>query len=110
MEEQVWSNQDVKDMLSKDVVLVSLYVDERIDLPKEEQYVTTMAGKKKKVKTTGDRWMVLQANTFGTNSQPYYVLLDHNEKQLLEPANYQDYGSVELFKDWLVRGVNSFNK
>jgi len=110
MEEQVWSNQDVKEMLSKDVVLVSLYVDERIDLPKEEQYVTTMAGKKKKVKTTGDRWMVLQANTFGTNSQPYYVLLDHNEKQLLEPANYQDYGSVELFKDWLDRGVNSFNK
>jgi hypothetical protein len=37
-------------------------------------------------------------------------LLDHNEKQLLEPANYQDYGSVELFKDWLDRGVNSFNK
>ena len=110
MEEQVWSNQDVKEILSKDVVLVSLYVDERIDLPKEEQYVTTMAGKKKKVKTTGDRWMVLQANTFGTNSQPYYVLLDHNEKQLLEPANYQDYGSVELFKDWLDRGVNSFNK
>jgi len=110
MEEQVWSNQDVKEMLSKDVVLVSLYVDERIDLPKEEQYVTTMAGKKKKVKTTGDRWMVLQANTFGTNSQPYYVLLDHNENQLLEPANYQDYGSVELFKDWLDRGVNSFNK
>jgi thiol:disulfide interchange protein DsbD len=110
MEEQVWSNQDVKEMLSKDVVLVSLYVDERIDLPREEQYVTTMAGKKKKVKTTGDRWMVLQANTFGTNSQPYYVLLDHNEKQLLEPANYQDYGSVELFKDWLDRGVNSFNK
>ena len=110
MEEQVWSNKDVKEMLGKDVVLVSLYVDERIDLPIEEQYVTTMAGKKKKVKTTGDKWMVLQANTFGTNSQPYYVLLDHNEKQLLEPANYQDYGSVELFKDWLVRGVNSFNK
>ena len=110
MEEQVWSNKDVKEMLGKDVVLVSLYVDERIDLPIEEQYVTTMAGKKKKVKTTGDKWMVLQANTFGTNSQPYYVLLDHNEKQLLEPANYQDYGSVELFKDWLDRGVNSFNK
>ena len=110
MEEQVWSNKDVKEMLGEDVVLVSLYVDERIDLPIEEQYVTTMAGKKKKVKTTGDKWMVLQANTFGTNSQPYYVLLDHNEKQLLEPANYQDYGSVELFKDWLDRGVNSFNK
>ena len=48
MEEQVWSNTDVKNTLMNDVVLVSLYVDERIDLPTNEQYVTTMAGKKKK--------------------------------------------------------------
>ena len=110
MEEQVWSNQNVKSMLASDVVLVSLYVDERIDLPLDQQYVTTMAGKEKKVKTTGDKWMVFQANTFGTNSQPYYVMLDHNEQELLEPANYQDYGSVSLFQDWLERGVNTFNK
>ena len=110
MEEQVWSDKNVKNMLANDVVLVSLYVDERINLPKEEQYITKMAGKEKKVKTTGDKWMVFQANTFGTNSQPYYVMLDLNENQLIEPANYQDYGSVSLFKDWLERGVNLFNK
>ena len=110
MEEQVWSNQNVKSMLASDIVLVSLYVDERIDLPTDQQYVTTMAGKEKKVKTTGDKWMVLQANTFGTNSQPYYVMLDHNEQELLEPANYQDYGSVSLFQEWLERGVKTFNK
>ena len=110
MEEQVWSNQNVKNILASEVVLVSLYVDERIDLPTDQQYVTTMAGKEKKVKTTGDKWMVLQANTFGTNSQPYYVMLDHNEQELLEPANYQDYGSVSLFQEWLERGVKTFNK
>ena len=110
MEEQVWSDQIVKSILANDVVLVSLYVDERINLPEEEQYITTMAGKEKKVKTTGDKWMVFQANTFGTNSQPYYVMLDLQENQLLEPANYQDYGSVELFKEWLQRGVKSFNE
>ena len=110
MEEQVWSDQNVKNMLANDVVLVSLYVDERINLPKEEQYITKMAGKEKKVRTTGDKWMVFQANTFGTNSQPYYVMLDLNENQLIEPANYQDYGSVSLFKDWLERGVNLFNE
>ncbi len=109
MEEQVWSDQYVKDMLANEVVLVSLYVDERISLPESEQYVTTMAGKEKKVKTTGDKWMVFQANTFGTNSQPYYVILDLNEKQLIEPANYQDYGSVSLFTDWLERGLKLFN-
>ena len=110
MEEQVWSDQIVKSILANDVVLVSLYVDERINLPEEEQYITTMAGKEKKVKTTGDKWMVFQANTFGTNSQPYYVMLDLQENQLLEPANYQDYGSVELFKEWLQRGIKSFNE
>ena len=110
MEEQVWSDQYVKELLRNDVVLVSLYVDERIDLPKEDQYVTKMAGKEKKVKTTGDKWMVFQANTFGTNSQPYYVMLDLDENELIEPANYQDYGSVSLFKDWLERGINLFNR
>ena len=96
--------------MTNDIVLISLYVDERIKLPLEEQYTTTMAGRTKKIKTTGDKWMVLQANKYGTNSQPYYVFLDHNEKNLIENANYQDYGSVSLFTDWLNRGLHEFNK
>jgi thiol:disulfide interchange protein DsbD len=110
MEEQVWSAENVKSILANDVVLISLYVDERIDLPKQDQYETTMAGKTKKVKTTGDKWMVLQANSYGTNSQPYYVFLNHDEEQLVENANYQDYGTVDLFSDWLNRGLQQFNK
>jgi len=110
MEEQVWSAGHVKNTLASDVVLISLYVDERIDLPKEQQYETTMAGKIKKVKTTGDKWMVLQANSYGTNSQPYYVFLNHDEEALVENANYQDYGTVDLFTDWLDRGLQEFNK
>ena len=110
MEEQVWSAAHVKNTLANDVVLISLYVDERIDLPKEQQYETTMAGKTKKVKTTGDKWMVLQANSYGTNSQPYYVFLNHDEETLVENANYQDYGTVDLFTDWLDRGLKEFNK
>jgi len=110
MEEQVWSAENVKNTLANDVVLISLYVDERIDLPKEDQYETTMAGKTKKVKTTGDKWMVLQANIYGTNSQPYYVFLNHDEEPLVENANYQDYGTVDLFTDWLKRGLQQFKK
>ena len=110
MEEQVWSATNVKNTLANDVVLISLYVDERIDLPKDQQYETTMAGKTKKVKTTGDKWMVLQANSYGTNSQPYYVFLNHDEKALVENANYQDYGTVDLFADWLNRGLQEFRK
>tara|TARA_B100001758_G_scaffold247638_1_gene266319 strand:+ start:9156 stop:11081 length:1926 start_codon:yes stop_codon:yes gene_type:complete len=109
MEEQVWSDKNVKDILSNKVVLISLYVDEREELPDEEKYETKLAGKNKKVKTTGDKWMVLQANKYGTNSQPFYVFLNHDEQQMVEPANYQDYGTVELFIDWLNRGLKKFN-
>jgi len=110
MEEKVWSDENVKNILSNDVILISLYVDERIDLPKNEQYKTTLAGKIKNVTTTGDKWMVLQANSYGTNSQPYYVFLNHDEEALVENANYQDYGTVELFTDWLNRGLKEFKK
>jgi len=110
MEEQVWSDESVKKILNDDLVLISLYVDERTKLPVDQQYETTLAGKSKKIKTVGDKWMVLQANKYGTNSQPYYVFLDHGEKLLIEPANYQDYGTVSLFKDWLNRGMNEFKK
>ena len=109
MEQGVWSDYQIKSILKNDVVLISLYVDDRKKLAEEDQYETTLAGKKKKVRTIGDKWMVLQANTYKTNSQPYYVLLDSNGKSLLENANYQDYGTIDLFKDWLNRGLATFN-
>lgn len=109
MESNVWSNLEIKNMLKDDVVLVSLHVDATKKLPKDERYETTMAGRKKKVVTEGDKWMVFQANTYGTNSQPYYVFLDNQENMLIENANYQDYGTVNLFKDWLKRGLEAYN-
>ena len=109
MEEKVWSDIEVKSILQNDLVLISLYVDERTKLEPSDQYDTEIAGKRKKVRTVGDKWMVMQTKLFKTNSQPYYVFLDHSEKKLIEPANYQDYGNVNLFKDWLKRGLLAFN-
>lgn len=108
MESNVWSDQEIKRILKDDVVLVSLHVDATKKLPKEERYETTMAGRTKKVITEGDKWMVFQANTYGTNSQPYYVFLDNKENPLIENANYQDYGTVSLFKKWLERGLETY--
>ena len=108
MEEQVWSDAEVKRLLSEEMVLISLYVDERTKLPVDEQYETTIAGKNKKVRTVGDRWMVMQTERYKTNSQPYYLVLDTEENVLVEPANYQDYGSVSVFKEWLQRGLDAF--
>ena len=49
--------------------------------------------------------------TIDTSSEPLTVsVLNHDEKQMVEPANYQDYGNVELFTDWLNRGLKEFNK
>ena len=110
MEEQVWSDSEVKRMLTEEVVLVSLYVDERTKLPEEDQYVTSIAGKKKKVRTIGDQWMVLQAERYKTNSQPFYVVMDHQESQLGVAANYQDYGKVDLFKNWLEESIALFKR
>lgn len=110
MEEQVWSDPAVKKILSEDMVLISLYVDERTKLPATEQYETTIAGKTKKVRTVGDKWMVMQAEKYKINSQPYYLVLDHEENTLIEAANYQDYGSVDVFKDWLDRGLAAFER
>lgn len=110
MEEQVWSDAEVKRLLSEEMVLISLYVDERTKLPVDEQYETTIAGKNKKVRTVGDRWMVMQTERYKTNSQPYYLVLDTDENVLVEPANYQNYGSVSVFKEWLQRGLDAFTK
>ena len=54
--------------------------------------------------------MVLQAERYKTNSQPYYVVIDHDENQLGVAANYQDYGKVDLFKNWLQDGLSAFNE
>ena len=110
MEEQVWSDAEVKRLLSEEMVLISLYVAERTKLPVDEQYETTIAGKNKKVRTVGDQWMVMQTERYKTNSHPSDLVLDTDENVLVEPANYQDYGSVSVFKEWLQRGLDAFTK
>ena len=108
MEENVWSDPEIKRILSEDLVLISLYVDERIELPEEEKYEKVVNGKNRKVKYVGDQWKILQEERYNINSQPYYVLMDHEEEMLIEAANYQDHGSVPVFKEWLNRGLSEF--
>jgi thiol:disulfide interchange protein len=82
MEETVWPDPKVADILENKVVLVSLYVDERIKLPEEEQREEELNGKTFKIKTVGNKWTYLQASRFNINAQPYYVMLDHNGNKL----------------------------
>lgn len=109
MEQQVWSDPEIKRKLSEDVVLVSLYVDEKTRLPEDEQYTAELGGgRQKRIRSIGNKWAAFQEQRFGINAQPYYVLLDADEEMLNEPANYQDYGKIDLFDDWLVRGLKAY--
>lgn len=104
MEEQVWSEEPVLTRLRNEVVLISLYVDEKAELPEKEQYTSPVTGKK--IKTVGNKWSDFQITNYKSNSQPYYVILDHEEKQLIESAAYDP--DIPKFIDWLDRGVAEF--
>ncbi len=66
--------QQVLKILKNDVVLISLYCDRKIDLPKDKQYVSKTTGKE--VVTIGNKWTDFQITRYKSNSQPLYVILD----------------------------------
>lgn len=101
MEDNVWSQTKVLKHLSDDYVLISLYVDDKTELPENEQYESPFSGKK--IKTTGNKWNDLQARVYGVNSQPYYVLLDHEGKLLAEPRGYTP--NVDEYTKYLEEGL-----
>lgn len=81
MEASVWSDPEVLKRLKEDYVLISLYVDDKTELAESEKYTSRFSGKN--IKTLGQKWSDFQAATFGTNSQPYYVIVNADGKQLV---------------------------
>ncbi|TVR38869.1 MAG: thiol:disulfide interchange protein [Cryomorphaceae bacterium] len=108
MEEQVWSHPDVLSRLREDVVLISLYVDDKRALPAEEQVEVTIGTKTRTLKTIGNKWSHFQADRYQSNSQPLYVLMDHDEQNLVEPTAYDL--DVQRYVDWLDAGKAAFEK
>ena len=103
MEENVWPK--VTDLL-EEYTIVSLYVDEDIELPKEEQFEYTLNGKKRKVRTVGNKWSYLQTTCFATNTQPYYVLLNADGELLEKPVGYTP-NALE-YRSFLENGLSKF--
>ncbi len=101
MEASVWPKPDVLKRLRNDYVLIQLYVDDKTELPTTEQRVSSYSGKT--IRTVGNQWSDLQASQFNTNSQPYYVLLDNNGKELATPqgANYEPENFVKFLDSGL---------
>ncbi|MHB1179996.1 MAG: thioredoxin family protein, partial [Daejeonella sp.] len=86
MEATVWADKEVLKRLKEDFVLISLYVDDKTELAENEKYVSSFSGKN--IKTIGQKWSDFQATKFGTNSQPYYVITDHEGSVLVPPQAF----------------------
>ncbi len=107
MEEFVWSEPDILPILQNDLVLASLYVDDKEALPENEQISIDMGnGQRKKIKTIGDKWSLFQQINFNNNSQPHYVLLMPDGKVINTPVS--GYMSKEDFKAFLTCGIEYF--
>ncbi|MBK0404853.1 thioredoxin family protein [Adhaeribacter sp. BT258] len=98
MEANVWSDPQVLKRLREDYVVVALYVDDKTELPKEEQYVSKYDGKEKT--TIGRKFADYQVTKFNVNAQPYYVLLGPDGEKLNEPIAYNlDIANFVKFLD-----------
>ena len=106
MEERVWSEPQVLDLLKNDLVLVSLYVDDKRKLPESEKYVSETTGKE--IESIGNKWSDFQISRYKANAQPYYVLIDHNEENLISPIAYEP--DVDEYYNWLKKGIENFDK
>ncbi|NQW40423.1 MAG: thioredoxin family protein [Cryomorphaceae bacterium] len=109
MEEEVWSRPEVRKRLAEDVVLVSLYVDERTPLGEGEVRLSETSGKK--ITTIGQKWADLQAQYFNANAQPYYVLMDPKVKAPAAINGHTAYDSdARVFLGWLDQGLAQFTE
>jgi thiol:disulfide interchange protein len=98
MEASVWPDKEVIRRLREDYVLISLYVDDKTELKEDEKYISSFSGKK--VNTIGQKWSDFQASKFGTNSQPYYIITDHDGKIMVPPQAYNlDISNYVSFLD-----------
>ena len=107
MEEFVWTEPDILELLQNEVILASVYIDDKELLPENEQTSIDMgAGQKKKIKTIGDKWSMFQQVNFNNNSQPHYVLVTPGGKVINKPVS--GYMPKEDFKKFLDCGINYY--
>lgn len=106
MEERVWSEPKILNLLKEDIVLISLYVDDKRPLPEGEEVISEIS--EKKLRYIGQKWSEFQILRYEANAQPFYVLMDHNEENLIEPVGYTP--DIDEYYAWLQKGVDAFKK
>ena len=106
MEASVWTDPSVADKLTKDYVLISLYVDDKTPLPQPME--VEFNGEKRTLRTIGDKWSYLQASKFGANAQPFYVAVDNEGKPLTGSFGFKE--DVSAYLDFLNKGLDQYRK
>ena len=92
--------------MREEFVIVALYVDDKKVLPEDEWVTSTYDNKVKK--SIGKIFADFQISRFGTNAQPYYALLDNDEKLLVSPKAYDL--DVDSFVDFLDTAIEEFKR
>lgn len=105
MEELVWAKPEILSILNEEVVLISLYVDDRTELPEDKKYSSDNG---KEINTYGKKWSDLGITKYKANIQPYYILMKHDEGNLNKPVGYTP--DVSEYKAWLEEGIANFKK
>ncbi|MCG2649039.1 thioredoxin family protein [Alloprevotella tannerae] len=104
MELAVWHDPKVRDLLMKDYVLISLYVDEKAPLP--ENVEVQEDGKTTTLRTVGDKWSYLQRHKFGSNQQPLYVPVDNEGNPLNHTFSYKE--DIDGYVKFLKEGIDRY--
>ena len=106
MEQSVLADEKVINLIEKDYVLVSLYVDDKTPLAEPIRF--TENGKDVVLRTVGDKWSYLQRVKFGANAQPFYVLLDNEGHPLNTPRTYDE--DINAYVRFLEEGIAEYGK
>ena len=105
MEAAVWTDPQVADLLEKQFVLISLYVDDKTPLA-EPIEVTDAQGQKRTLRTVGAKWSYLQSQKFGANAQPFYVIINNEGHPLMGSRSYDE--DIAAYVDFLRQGLKRY--
>ncbi len=109
MEEKVWPNKMVDSLLRNNFIVVSLYVDEKKNLPLAQQTVEKLSnGTEKSIVTVGNKWATFQIENFGATSQPQYAIISPGQQALTKTKFYTP--NADEFIEWLQCGLDAFEK
>ena len=106
MELAVWTDPTVNHLIQDEYVLITLYVDNKTNLSEPIEVVEN--GKTRKLRTVGDKWSYLQRVKFGSNSQPFYVLIDNDGNPLNSSYAYNE--DVDAYVNFLQVGLKNYKK